>query len=247
MRSYKITLLSLLLIASCNLPAQESASAPALEPLSAPVPAPVLPAPAPELIPESSANFDYWVLSLSWSPQFCSENSFSSGYGIGDSSTSRQCDRSYAFVVHGLWPQNESGYPQDCKTEERVTTALIDRMLPLMPDPQLVRHEWREHGACSGLPINDYFMTVESIYRSFVIPEVYRDPRLSMTTNMLDFKRDFMNANPKLEEDQFALQCSGKFLREVRVCYDHNFHFRSCGEDVRDRCRAGDIILRPKR
>jgi ribonuclease T2 len=237
MRSLKTLLISLIFITSCNLPAQESASEPAPTPAATPAPS-----------QENSASFDYWVLSLSWSPQFCVENSFGSGsYGIGDNSTSRQCDRGYAFVVHGLWPQYETGRPDDCKSDERVTRELADRMMPLMPDANLVRHEWREHGACSGLAINDYFMTVESVYRSFVIPESYKESKQFITTNLLDLKRDFMNVNPKLEEDQFALQCSGRFLREVRVCYDRNFKFRSCGDEVHDSCRSGEIILRPKR
>lgn len=219
MRQIQTLLLSLLLLTSCNISAQEE--------------------PNP---------FDYWILSLSWSPQFCAENAGGYGnYGFGDSSTSLQCSRKYAFVVHGLWPQYETGYPEECSSADRVDRALTDRMMPLMPDPQLVRHEWRKHGACSGMPINDYFMTVESVYRSFVIPEAYREARQSVSINLLDLKREFMNANPKLEEDQFVLQCGGKFLREVRVCYDRSFHFRSCGEDVQDRCRSGDIILRPQR
>lgn len=231
MRPIRILLSSLLLLASCNLPAQESASPPASEPVQ-----------------ENSNSFDYWILSLSWSPQFCAENTGGYGsYGLSDNSISQQCSRNYAFVVHGLWPQYETGYPKNCETEDRVDRALTDRMMPLMPDPILVRHEWREHGACSGIPMNDYFMTIESVYRSFVIPESYREARLNVTTNLLDLKRDFMNANPKLDEDQFVLHCSGRFLREVQVCYDRKFHFRSCGEDVQDRCRSGDIILRPKR
>ena len=231
MRPIRTLLLSLLLVASCNLPAQEAAPSVASEPATSDRP-----------------TFDYWILSLSWSPQFCAENSGETGsYGFGSGNTPRQCDRPYAFVIHGLWPQFENGFPEDCASEEKVNNSLADRMMPLMPDPQLVRHEWRKHGACSGLSMNDYFMTVESVYRSFVIPEAYQDPKRFITTNALDLKRDFMNANRKLDEDQFMLECSGRFLREIRICYDKNFHFRSCGEDVKDRCRNGDIVLRPRR
>jgi ribonuclease T2 len=51
--------------------------------------------------------FDFYVLALSWSPGFC-ENS---------GSRSRQCDsgRGLGFVTHGLWPQNEQGYPSFCE------------------------------------------------------------------------------------------------------------------------------------
>src|SRR5262245_38762481 len=50
--------------------------------------------------------FDYYVRSLSWSPQHCAEPA-------GKSDT-MQCHskRHFAFVLHGLWPQFEKGYPQ---------------------------------------------------------------------------------------------------------------------------------------
>src|SRR5262245_26202773 len=53
-------------------------------------------------------DFDYYALSLSWSPTYCT-----SQVGQNDS---QQCGpgRTYAFVVHGLWPQYERGWPENC-------------------------------------------------------------------------------------------------------------------------------------
>ncbi|NUR13135.1 MAG: ribonuclease T, partial [Bradyrhizobium sp.] len=50
--------------------------------------------------------FDFYVLSLSWSPSFCEEAAERGGR------SQIQCSgRPYAFVVHGLWPQDENGFP----------------------------------------------------------------------------------------------------------------------------------------
>jgi ribonuclease T2 len=52
-----------------------------------------------------SGKFDYYVLALSWSPTYCASRA-----GRRDR---QQCGtgRGYAFVVHGLWPQYEKGWP----------------------------------------------------------------------------------------------------------------------------------------
>src|SRR5215470_3353187 len=55
--------------------------------------------------PSTSTAFDYYVLSLSWSPEHCAEPA-----GHGDT---QQCasTRHFAFVLHGLWPQFAADYP----------------------------------------------------------------------------------------------------------------------------------------
>ena len=179
--------------------------------------------------------FDYWLLSLSWSPQFCRDNA-------GDS----QCRGGYAFVVHGLWPQNEVGYPRDCGSADPVSREWVERMLPLMPSRKLIQHEWRTHGVCSTPSMDDYFMTVERADRKIVIPQVYREPKDYISTTPDEIKRNFLADNPGLTADKIALQCSGRYLKEVRICYDKNFQFRSCGSDVDDRCRD-QVVLRPAR
>ncbi len=47
---------------------------------------------------ERAPDFDYYVLSLSWSPTWCALE--------GDTRGSPQCDEAadYGWVLHGLWP-----------------------------------------------------------------------------------------------------------------------------------------------
>ena len=181
--------------------------------------------------------FDYYVLSLSWSPQYCA------GSHRDDD---EQCARPYAFVVHGLWPQNERGYPRDCGSNGRVSEDTIAHMLPLMPSRGLIIHEWRSHGACSGLEADDYFATVEKSYRSVRIPERYQAPDRYLTVSPALLKQDFVASNPGLRESGLAVQCSGHYLQEMRVCLSRQLQPRDCGADVEDRCR-GDATLRPVR
>ena len=77
--------------------------------------------------------FDFYVLSLSWSPSFCEEAS-----ERGNSGRSQvQCGgRPFSFVVHGLWPQYEHGFPDYCqRPSPRLDRNIMASMLDLMPAP----------------------------------------------------------------------------------------------------------------
>src|SRR3981189_389823 len=68
--------------------------------------------------------FDFYVLSLSWSPSFCEE---ASERGNSGRSQQAQCGgRPFSFVVHGLWPQYEHGFPEYC---ERPSPRLAPHIL----------------------------------------------------------------------------------------------------------------------
>ena len=95
--------------------------------------------------------FDFYVLSLSWSPSFCDAVTERSA-----DSAARQpeCgDKPYAFIVHGLWPQYEKGFPEYCQNPApRLDRNVVSSMIDLMPSPRLIFREWDRHGVCSGLP-----------------------------------------------------------------------------------------------
>jgi ribonuclease T2 len=186
---------------------------------------------------DEPGRFDYYLLSLSWLPQYCAESH------RGDE---EQCSRPYGFVVHGLWPQYERGFPSDCPAHGRVDDATIGHMLPLMPSRGLVIHEWRSHGACSGLDARRYFATVERAFNGVRIPETYRAAERYQTVNVPQLRRDFAAANPGMPEAAVAVECAGHYLKEVRVCLDRQLAPRACGVDVETRCGA-TATLRPAR
>jgi len=106
-------------------------------------------APAQETRQNEPGQFDFYVLSLSWSPSFCA----AAAERRGGRGTGMQCGaRPYSFVVHGLWPQYEKGFPEYCEMPApRLDRGIVSSMLDLMPAPHLIFNEWDKHGTCSGL------------------------------------------------------------------------------------------------
>jgi len=192
--------------------------------------------------------FDYYVMSLSWSPSYCAGNT-RGGY---DPQCSGQ--RPYAFVLHGVWPQYEKGWPQNCASPDNgyVPRAVANRMLDIMPSDKLVFHEYRTHGTCSGLGVDGYFDMARSLYNKIRIPARFQavtDPRTFVGT--ADVLADFIAANPGMKADGIALECGGPGprLKEVRICFDKGGAFRSCGrnENQSRMCSAPRVYLPPTR
>jgi ribonuclease T2 len=185
--------------------------------------------------------FDFYVLSLSWSPSFCDASA--------RAQVQPECGpRAYSFVVHGLWPQYERGFPKSCQVPSpRLPRELASSMLDLMPAPRLIYHEWDEHGTCSGLPAAAYFKTVRDARSLVTIPPQYSDLQSALTVNPDDVRNDFVKANPKLTSGAIAVDCDKQRLREVRICLDKELGFRECPEVVRQTCRRDAVVMPPVR
>ena len=113
-------------------------------------------------------HFDFYVLALSWSPSFCE----TSRERNQSRSQQQQCgSRPYSFVVHGLWPQHERGFPRDCQVPApRLARSIVDTMLDVMPSPRLVFNQWDRHGTCSGLNGQQFFETLRKAREAVQIP-----------------------------------------------------------------------------
>jgi ribonuclease T2 len=185
--------------------------------------------------------FDYYVLSLSWSPQFCA--------GPAGAHDAVQCGegRQFAFVVHGLWPQYERGFPEACAASLPVESAIVDRMLPLMPSPRLIQHEWDQHGTCSGMAPAAYFDTIRNVRAAVKIPDEYTAPLHQVNVSPAEIKQKFEGANAGFSSESVHVLCSGRFVSEVRVCFSKDLRPRACGAGVRDTCAVNPAILRPVR
>lgn len=185
--------------------------------------------------------FDYYVLSLSWSPQFCATR------GKQARPDDPQCGvgASFGFVLHGLWPQYSArGYPESCSVGTTPDAALVQRMLRIMPSPRLVQHEWQKHGTCSGLTPDRYFAQAESLYSALHIPPRLQHPSEPVATTVAELRDELVRDNPGLPPDGIALYCKGPMLREIRICYSKDLKPQSCSAAVRDACpRAGITVL----
>jgi ribonuclease T2 len=187
-------------------------------------------------------DFDYYVLTLSWSPSYCEAE--------GARADRFQCasGRPYSFVVHGLWPQYERGWPEFCPTTtSRPSEQTVRGMLDIMPSPDLVRHEWQKHGTCAGLSVGGYFKLVRQARERVKVPPAFRHIDRYVTVAPGAIETAFRTANPGLAADAIAVDCDHQRLREVRICMDKSLQFRSCHAVDRRSCRLEKVVLPPVR
>lgn len=182
-------------------------------------------------------DFDLWVLSLSWSPSWCE----ATGNARGDA----QCARPFSFVVHGLWPQYDRGYPSDCATPKAPPTReQVRDMLDVMPSPGLINHEWRKHGTCSGLTSEVYLRIIRKLYEKIHIPDEFKDTVKPRMVSPAEVERAFIAANKGLDANEIAVQCDSRRLQEVRICLKKDLSaFVSCGETDRRACRLDRVYM----
>jgi ribonuclease T2 len=187
--------------------------------------------------------FDFYVLSLSWSPSFCEEAAERGGR------SQIQCGgRPYSFVVHGLWPQYENGFPEYCqRPAPRLNRNIVSSMLDLMPAPGLIFNEWDKHGTCSGLSDRNYFETIRKARAAIKIPAEYLDLSQAKTVAPAEVEEAFIKANPGLSSAAVSVTCNRTRLSEVRICLNKDLQFRSCEELDRRACRRDQITMPPIR
>ena len=184
-------------------------------------------------------DFDFYVLSLSWSSGFCATGGADKGKS--------QCDpgAGLSFVVHGLWPQYERGFPQDCGPAGRSPSRIaLDQANGLFPDQGLARYEWRKHGTCSGKSPTDYFADVRRARDTIVVPPQFKTANGDQNWAPVDILRAFEAANPRLRPGMSAVGCRSGVLQEVRFCFSKDLRdFHACPEVVRSTCRARQVSV----
>lgn len=191
---------------------------------------------SPQQAPKSRAAtagqpFDYYLLNLSWSPEFCSTHP-----------TAAECAQHRAFTLHGLWPQNNNGtYPENCSNASGPKNPA--QYSDIYPDSGLLRHEWKTHGTCSGLTPDAFFDLARQAVLAVAIPNQLAtlDHQSSMPpSQILDL---FAKANPTFPRDSLALSCGNNYLTAVEVCMDKTLQPIACGP-IRS-CRANTVRIPP--
>lgn len=192
--------------------------------------------------PETSGDFAYYTLALSWSPTWCQTEGRSEG--------ARQCEgRPRAFVLHGLWPQHERGWPESCYSGQRpwVPERVIDDMIDIMPGKGLIIHQYAKHGTCSGLSPEAYFDHARRAYEAIRVPDSLQRLDRTLNTAPAEIERAFLSANPRLDADMIAVSCGPERLREVRICLSKDLEPTACGpnEDQARLCRRPRVRVPP--
>jgi ribonuclease T2 len=216
-----IVLLNLLLpLAACN---------PNPQPTPEPAPRPRVAALAFQ--PSVTQPFDYYLLNLSWSPEFCATHP-----------TATECAQHLTFILHGLWPQNTTGpFPQHCSNAPG--PADPSQYSDIYPDSGLLQHEWRTHGTCSGLAPDAFFTAARTAFQSIAIP-----PALTQLTRQISLPPAqilgmVVTANPAITSSSLALSCGNNYLTALEVCLDKQLHPTACGP-IRS-CRANTVRIPP--
>jgi ribonuclease T2 len=187
-------------------------------------------------------DFAYYLLSLSWSPAFCLS-----------SPDAAECNgpRRYGFIVHGLWPQYEKGWPERCDVHVSVPDDVVQGIADLMPARGLVYHEWSAHGTCSGLEPSAFFALVRRARTGISIPQELSNPTQAVEQAPGTIVSAFLRANPRLPAQSVVVTCTGQGsprLREVHVCLDRDLAPRACSADaLRGACKASQVIVPPIR
>lgn len=189
---------------------------------------------------ERAGDFDYYVLALSWSPNWCKLE--------GEARGSAQCGEAFGWVVHGLWPQYEDGWPAHCPTGARPpsrqqTAAQAD----LFGTGGAAWYQWKKHGSCSGLEAEAYFDTVRAAWTSVTRPEVLRriDRTFKVPASLIE--EAFLQANPTWEADMVTITCKSGHIQEARICLTKDLAPRTCAPDVRRDCTLEDALIEPLR
>jgi ribonuclease T2 len=198
---------------------------------------------AASLPPVATAPFDFYVMTLSWSPGFCDLG--------GENESPQQCaaGAGNGFVVHGLWPDNRTGpNPEDCNPGEDASPADLAAARGLYPTEELAAHEYRKHGTCTGLSAQDYFAAVRAVRDELVVPPMLKSPREPLRVSPRAIEQAFIEANANLTPDNMAVTCAhGEFV-DVRFCLSKDLKaFATCPKVAGHTCHRGSVAVAPVR
>jgi len=175
--------------------------------------------------------FDFYLMNLSWSPEFCSIQG-----------TSPECAAKPGFILHGLWAQNNDGsYPVFCSEEHG--PAKPSENLDLTPDLSLLDHEWAKHGTCAAVGPQRFFTMEREAYHSLKIPAEFThvDHEISLTPDKI--LGLFYEANPTFPQGSILLSCGRNHLTAIEACFSKDLKPLVC-QGLRT-CHANSVKITP--
>lgn len=187
---------------------------------------------------EKAGEFDYYVMALSWSSNWCALE--------GDARGEDQClpGKGLTFTLHGLWPQFEDGWPEYCRTTARdPSRSQSAEMADIMGGAGLAWYQWKKHGRCSGLSASDYYALARKAYASVKVPPVFAKMSKTLEVPASVVEDAFVEANPGLQRDEITVTCRAGMIQEVRLCLTKDLQPRRCGSDTIRDCKMKDAVL----
>jgi ribonuclease T2 len=182
-------------------------------------------------------NFDYYLLSVSWAPNYCAGHP-------SDHSSECRAGADKGFVLHGLWPQADSGpFLENCGSGSPVSSDIVNHMLNYMPSASLIQHEWQTHGTCSGLSAQDYFDKVVQAFSNLQVPQAYQQMNAQQESAVADLEGAFASAN-SAPAGAFRVSCHAGELVNLEACLSKDLKYQACGNSVRE-CPSNQVLMRP--
>lgn len=191
---------------------------------------------------ERAGAFDYYVMALSWSANWCALE--------GDARNSPQCDtrEDHGWILHGLWPQFHRGYPLNCKTTQRPPSRrMTAQMSDIMGTGGLAWHQWKKHGTCTDLSASDYYALSREAYATITRPTVFRKLNRTVRLPASVVEDAFIKENPTLTRDSVTITCRQGYIQEARICLSRDLTPVPCGPDVTRDCTLKDALFTPLR
>ncbi|MBZ8118669.1 ribonuclease T2 [Roseovarius sp. LXJ103] len=189
-----------------------------------------------------AGEFDYYVLALSWSPTWCALD--------GDARGAAQCEDAAdtGWVLHGLWPQYDRGWPANCQTTEPAPSRAMTRdMADIMGSSGLAWHQWKKHGTCSGLSAPAYYALSREAFAGITRPDVFRNLTRPIRVPAKVMEEAFLKENPQLGPDGVTITCRAGRIQEARICLSKALVPVACGPDVVRDCALSDALFDPIR
>lgn len=191
---------------------------------------------------ERAGRFDYYVLALSWSPNWCEVE--------GDAKGSDQCHprHDHGWVMHGLWPQFHQGWPSYCRTAAAPPSRkMTAEMQDIMGSSGLAWHQWKKHGTCTGLSAGQYFDLSRTAYNQVVRPQIFRKLDKTVKLPATVVEDAFLKENPDLDKNSLTITCRDGHIQEARICLSRDLTPVPCGRDVIKDCQLKDALFTPIR
>ena len=167
-----------------------------------------------------------YLLSLSWSPQFCA-----SRRNPGDRRDAVQCggdNGRFGWVLHGLWPQGSDGrYPGWCRPARIVPQPVLREHLCMSPSVQLMQRQWAKHGICMSPTPAAYFRASAILYHALRFPDMATLARAEPTAGGV--RRAFAAQNKGVTPAMLAVTADrAGWLQEVRLCLNRQMRTVAC-------------------
>jgi ribonuclease T2 len=186
----------------------------------------------PANIADAITSYDYYILNLSWSPEFCATHP-----------DNEQCPAHPGFVVHGLWPErNDGSYPENCAQRPSFTSDAAWQ--GVIPTHYLAEHEWQTHGTCTPYSPEAFFALTRKAYQSIKIPDSLTHTTHQAMQPPADIIDAFARINTGLPPNSIVLSCGNNYLTAIEICFDKNLNPRACS-GLRT-CHANVVKITPQ-